>query len=68
MMAAWPPLIYLQPETLEQIHHVQRVRREGVEVYLTMDAGPNIKLLFLKENEALITSAFPRLRVIAPFG
>ncbi len=68
MMAAWPPLIYLQPETIEQIHKVQRVRSEGLEVFLTMDAGPNIKLLFLEENETAVSAAFPDLKMIKPFG
>ena len=67
MLAAWPPLLYLQPETIEQIHNVQRVRAEGLEVYLTIDAGPNIKLLFLERNETDITAAFPRLQTIQPF-
>lgn len=66
MMSAWPPLIYLQPETIEQIHKVQRVRAEGLEVYLTIDAGPNIKLLFLEENESDVGAAFPGLQTIKP--
>ncbi len=68
MMAAWPPLIYLQPETIEQIHNVQRIRADGLEVYLTIDAGPNLKLLFLEENAAAVASAFPSLKMIHPFG
>ena len=67
MLAAWPPLLYLQPETIEQIHKVQRVRADGLEVYLTIDAGPNIKLLFLEKNEAAVASAFPGLQTIKPF-
>jgi diphosphomevalonate decarboxylase len=68
MMSAWPPLIYLQPESMAMIHRVQRVRAEGLEVYLTIDAGPNIKLLFLQENEAAVAAAFPALSIIKPFG
>ena len=68
MMSAWPPLIYLQPESMEMIHKVQRVRADGLEVYLTIDAGPNIKLLFLKEDEPAVTAAFPGLQIIQPFG
>ena len=68
MLAAWPPLLYLQPETIEQVHKVQQVRDEGLEVYLTIDAGPNIKLLFLKESAAAVTAAFPNLNVIQPFS
>ena len=67
MMSAWPPLIYLQPESLAMIHKVQCIRAEGLEVYLTIDAGPNIKLLFLKKNEETVASAFPGLRIIQPF-
>ena len=67
MLSAWPPLLYLQPESVEQIHRVQRVRAEGLELYLTMDAGPNIKLLFLEKNESAVREAFPAVRVIHPF-
>ncbi|WP_372846645.1 diphosphomevalonate decarboxylase [Pontiella sp.] len=68
MMSAWPPLIYLQPESVAMIHQVQRVRADGLDVYLTIDAGPNIKLLFLEENEGAVASAFPNIQVINPFG
>ncbi len=68
MLGAWPPLLYLQPESIEQIHKVQRVRADGLDVYLTIDAGPNIKLLFLEEKEADVRAAFPKLQVIRPFG
>ena len=68
MLAAWPPLLYLQPESIEQIHKTQRVRIDGLEVYLTIDAGPNIKLLFLEENEIAVSAAFPGLQTIKPFG
>lgn len=67
MLAAWPPLIYLLPETLEQIHRVQQVRREGLEVYLTMDAGPNIKLLFTEEAETQVATVWPGVQIIRPF-
>ena len=68
MMSAWPPLIYLMPETIETIHKVHRFRAEGLELYLTIDAGPNVKLLFLKESEADISCAFPDIQTIKSFG
>ncbi|MBN2686322.1 MAG: diphosphomevalonate decarboxylase [Pontiellaceae bacterium] len=67
MLSAWPPLLYLQPESVEQIHNVQRARADGLEVYLTIDAGPNIKLLFLAESERDVCDVFPGVRVIRPF-
>jgi len=68
MMSAWPPLIYLQPASIEMIHKVQLLRADGLEVYLTIDAGPNIKLLFLEENEDVVADSFPGLKTINPFG
>ena len=68
MLAAWPPLLYFQPATIEGIHRVQRLRADGLEVFLTIDAGPNIKLLFLAENETAVVAAFPGLRVVEPFA
>lgn len=68
MLAAWPPLLYLLPESIDMIHKVQRARDGGLEVYLTIDAGPNIKLLFLGENEAAVRAAFTGVEVVRPFG
>jgi diphosphomevalonate decarboxylase len=45
MMASRPGLIYLQPATLAALATVKRLRKEGVEVYATMDAGPHVKAL-----------------------
>jgi diphosphomevalonate decarboxylase len=67
MLSAWPPLIYLQSESIVQIHKVQRLRSEGLDVYLTMDAGPNVKLLFLEENEDEVAKVFPSVQIINPF-
>jgi diphosphomevalonate decarboxylase len=68
MQAAWPPLIYMLPDTLEIIHTVQRVRADGLELYLTIDAGPNIKLLFLEENEKSVVGAFSGIQIVSPFA
>lgn len=68
MVAAWPPLVYWQPESVAAMQQVWQLRQEGVEVYLTMDAGPNLKLLFEADNEAKVLAAFPQLDVIQPFA
>lgn len=67
MMAATPPLLYWKPATVEVLHRVWALRRDGVNVYLTMDAGPNVKLLFLKDEEDLIRSGFPQIKIVHPF-
>jgi len=45
MMASRPGLLYWQPATLAALATVKRLRKEGVEVYATMDAGPHVKAL-----------------------
>ena len=67
MAAAWPPLVYWQAESITAMQKVWQLRADGVEVYLTMDAGPNLKLLFESAQEALVRDAFAQLTVIAPF-
>jgi diphosphomevalonate decarboxylase len=50
------------------IHKVHRLRADGLDVYLTIDAGPNIKLLFLEESKTDVLNAFPDVKIIKPFG
>ncbi len=68
MIAARPALLYWQPGSVEAIRRVQDARAEGVPVYLTMDAGPNLKLLFEAAAEAPVRGRFPGLTVVAPFA
>ncbi len=68
MSAAWPPILYWKPESVVTLQGVHRLRADGVEVYATMDAGPNVKLLFLEQNRDEVQSAFPDLQVVQPFG
>ncbi|VVB54439.1 Diphosphomevalonate decarboxylase [uncultured archaeon] len=50
MIATNPPIIYWNPATMEIIHLVQVMREEGVPVYFTIDAGPNVKVICQEEN------------------
>lgn len=68
MIASWPPLLYWQPDSVAAMQRVWRLREQGLQLYLTMDAGPNIKLLYLAADEADVLAAFPQLQVVAPFG
>jgi diphosphomevalonate decarboxylase len=67
MMAAWPPLCYWNPQSVSLMQKVWKAREEGLELYFTMDAGPNLKLLFLKENQAAVRKLFPKVQVVNPF-
>lgn len=67
MIATWPPILYWQPESVRAMQHVWALRQQGVAVYFTMDAGPNLKLLFLETQKPALLQAFPTLKVIQPF-
>jgi diphosphomevalonate decarboxylase len=68
MAAAWPPLVYWQPESLTQMQKVWQLRQQGLPIYLTMDAGPNLKLLFESQHQSDVQAAFPDVQVISPFA
>ncbi|PKM66912.1 MAG: hypothetical protein CVU94_06945 [Firmicutes bacterium HGW-Firmicutes-19] len=50
MMAARPPVLYWQPDTIKVLQQVKSLRSEGFECYATMDAGPNVKILTRKSQ------------------
>ena len=68
MSAAWPPLVYWQPESLTQMQKVWQLREQGLPLYLTMDAGPNLKLLFEAKHQTDVEAAFAEVQIISPFG
>jgi len=45
MQTAVPPLIYWQPATVAVLHAVLALRASGVGAWVTMDAGPQVKVL-----------------------
>jgi len=68
MLDAWPPVLYWLPETIAIFKHVWELREQNVEVYFTIDAGPNVKLLFLQSEIKRIEKVFKNVYIIAPFG
>ncbi|MDC9719402.1 MAG: diphosphomevalonate decarboxylase [Gammaproteobacteria bacterium] len=68
MAAAWPPLVYWQPESLVQMQKIWQLRQQGLPLYFTMDAGPNLKLLFEAQHQADVEAAFPEIQIITPFS
>lgn len=41
-MAATPPVLYWQGATLDAVHRVWELRRQGVQAFFTIDAGANV--------------------------
>jgi len=67
MLSSWPPICYYLPETIAAMHKIWKLREDGLEVYFTQDAGPNLKLLFLEKDAAAVKAVFPSVEVIKLF-
>jgi diphosphomevalonate decarboxylase len=62
MMTSRPPLFYLTSATMEIIQAVQGWRADGIPVYFTVDAGPNVHLICEAKDAAAVeaqTRALP---------
>ena len=67
MLAARPALCYLQPQTLATLHRLWQARADGLEIYATIDAGPNVKILCRARDEAAVRAIFPQALWVNPF-
>ncbi len=69
MLAAWPPICYWQPGTLDILQRLWKLRGTGLPVYVTLDAGANPVLIFLESEITAIIAGFPEIKIIKPeFG
>lgn len=57
-LSANPGLLYWNATTVELIHEIRRLRHNGIPVYFTIDAGPQVKILCLPEQVDSLTSHF----------
>jgi diphosphomevalonate decarboxylase len=57
MLTTRPPLVYWGPATLACIQLVQGLRRSGVPVFFTVDAGPQLKAVCLPESRDRVRAA-----------
>lgn len=53
-LAANPPFTYWHDTTLTVMQTVQALCAKGIPAYFTIDAGPNVKVLYQPENEKVI--------------
>jgi diphosphomevalonate decarboxylase len=68
MLSAWPPIFYSSPETISAVQKIWSLRAQGLEVYFTQDAGPNLKLIFLQKDAQAVQMNFPELEILQPFS
>ena len=67
-LAAWPPTLFWKAESVAAMHRVWALRQQGLPVYFTMDAGPNLKLIVENKNVREIQGEFPDAEWVAPFA
>ncbi len=68
MLAARPSVCYWRAETLDALDRVRRLRAAGVPVWCTLDAGPNLKLMYEAPASPAVHAAFAQVREVAPFA
>ncbi|MEM6849188.1 MAG: diphosphomevalonate decarboxylase [Pseudomonadota bacterium] len=68
MQAARPSLSYLTSRTWAALEVLWRMRADGLQAFATMDAGPNLKLIFLEPCTSDVLAAFPEADVVEPFA
>ena len=57
-LSSSPPVIYWNETTIRLMHTIRELRRKGIAVFFTIDAGPQIKALTMPEYEAKLESLF----------
>ncbi|MFM1525552.1 MULTISPECIES: diphosphomevalonate decarboxylase [Helcococcus] len=45
MLSSNPSIMYFKPDSIRAIEKIKQLRKDGFDVYYTMDAGPNVKIL-----------------------
>ena len=63
MLTSTPPTIYWMPESIAIIHTCESIRKQGVNLWETMDAGPQVKMI-CQEDE--LESVLNRLKTDHP--
>ncbi|RVU71725.1 MULTISPECIES: diphosphomevalonate decarboxylase [Lactobacillus] len=72
-LTAQPGFTYFEPNTIKAIKLVHELRKQGIECYYTIDAGPNVKILTplknVKDIEKNFESQFNNVKIVnASFG
>jgi len=56
-MSARPGLLYFNATTMECLHRVRLLRADGVPVFFTVDAGPQVKAICAPEAADAVAAA-----------
>jgi len=53
-LGANPPFTYWQDSTMAVMQIVRNLRKQGISAYFTIDAGPNVKVLYLPKDKKYV--------------
>ncbi|KAF8818737.1 diphosphomevalonate decarboxylase [Rickettsia endosymbiont of Cardiosporidium cionae] len=68
MLTSQPSIMYSTAGTVKYIQKILQLRNKiGPKIFFTQDAGANIKLIFLRHHQSLITKYFPTAKILDPF-
>lgn len=63
-LGAIPPFTYWQDTTMATMQAIQQMRAEDLPAYFTIDAGPNVKVLYLPEYEEEIIGRLKAMDIV----
>jgi diphosphomevalonate decarboxylase len=61
MLAAQPPVLYWNETTIAVMHAVWDARNQGLQAYVTSDAGPHVKVLCAADLAPAVTETVQRI-------
>lgn len=61
MLSARPALIYWNSATVSVMHKVREMRNRGIQVYFTIDAGPQVKVICEQKNSEKIKNEIKKI-------
>ncbi len=67
MIDTQPSVLYWLPETVATFHKIWQLRSDGLPLYFTIDAGPNVKILFQAMHQSTVLHTFSDAEIIHPF-
>lgn len=64
MLSARPSIFYPTAGSIQAQDRVRAARADGLRIWFTMDAGPNLKLFFLENDRGAVDARFPGLTIV----
>lgn len=64
-LGATPPFTYWTDKTMAVMQAVQQLRKDGTLAYFTIDAGPNVKVVYLPEDAEIVENTLRQVNGVS---